>query len=170
MRCTAKRNSELRELQQRQEDEMVSGAQWVVPPLFPICLSLPRSLSPSHKSGSHTCVSLPPPLSRSVHPVCLPPLAFIRTVDGESRVDPLHKPRYWHADKALPYVTVNTGTYATFTECQGLASDVFYCVKKQNDPNSLMMFWKFFTGEVKGQVRVEVQGRASRVGLLNQIF
>lgn len=43
-------------------------------------------------------------------------------------------------DKALPYVKVNTDAYATFTDCQGLASDVFYCVKKKNDPNSLMMF------------------------------
>lgn len=51
------------------------------------CLSLLRSLSPSNKSASHVCVTLPSAPSRSVRPFCLPPLAFIRTVDGESRTE-----------------------------------------------------------------------------------
>lgn len=159
---------------------MMSGAHWVVSLLFSIYLScLPLSLSPSHKSGSHTCVSLSLRLFLAVHSFCLPPLAFIRTVDGESRTDPPQKPRYGHMDrhKALPYVTVNTSTYATFTDCQGVG---FWCVwyvllcEKQNSPNNLMLVWfmlgKFFTGEVKGQVKVEVQGQLSRVGPLNPGF
>lgn len=52
-----------------------------------VCLHFSTYLSPSHKSATHAAVSLPPPPppGRSVHPLCLTPLAFIRTVDGESR-------------------------------------------------------------------------------------
>lgn len=72
-----------------------------------LCLHsyLSISLSPSHKSAIHTCVSLPPPLSRPVHSFGPPPLAFIRTVDGESRTSPLHKSTYGHI--RTPYVRVN---------------------------------------------------------------
>lgn len=56
-----------------------------VPPLSP------PSCPASHKSGSHTRMPLlpsrPPSFHPSIHPCCLPPLAFIRTVDGESRAD-----------------------------------------------------------------------------------
>lgn len=136
------------------------------------CLSLLRSLPPSNKSGSHICVTLPSAPSRSVRPFCLPPLAFIRTVDGESRTEAMcTNSGHWCTHKALPYVKAST--CATFTHCFSACLMCFIVWKrgkKRMTPITLAMFWKFSTAKVKGKVGVKGQGQPSWVGLLNQIF
>lgn len=145
---------------------------------FLISLSL-SSLWPSHKSGSHTCVSLPPPpLPHSVTPYIptsprLPPLAFIRTVDGESRAAPPHTPRCSHTCKALPYVKVNTGAYASCIDCQQSCGTV-YCVKNRMTQTTGWCFWSqlgnFFTEEVEEPVKVKLQGQRRWGGSVNPGF
>lgn len=82
-----------------------------------VCLHFSTYLSPSHKSATHAAVSPPPPPGRSVHPLCLTPLAFIRTVDGS-----LQKSLQRACTQTEGSVAICAGkTRVTFTDCRELA-------------------------------------------------
>lgn len=66
---------------------MMSAAQRVVSPLLSPRLAL--LLHHINQGVIHAYLFLLL-FSCSVHPFCLPPLPFIRTVDGESRTDPIY--------------------------------------------------------------------------------
>lgn len=116
----------------------------------------------------HACLFLLPH-SRSVRPLGLPPLGFIRTVDGESRTDSGTDTKRCHMWCELQNICYIYRLSRSSTLC---VWHVLLCEPSRATSGARWCFYsapEFFTEEVRGQVMAQVQDQRSWVGLLVRI-